>query len=127
MNMSLNRDFRPNKKKQNGKQYSSCWDGSLRAVATGSTLLHRFLFWTAGLKGLSTVFISGTLRERGFFTSDVDAEKSKYEHEEFLTSETETYNLPYIESLAKQIAFIKYLPFIQGVKDIKSKGDAVVT
>ena len=41
--------------KQIGKQYGSWWDGSLRAVSSGSTLFTRYLFWSVGRKGLTFI------------------------------------------------------------------------
>ena len=69
------------------------------------------------------LFFTGTMRERGFFTADSDALRNKYDHEEYLTTEAEAYNLPHLELVVKRLPFLRYLPFIQNINVIKSDGD----
>lgn len=67
--------------------------------------------------------VRGTLRERGFFTADSDGVKNKYEHDEYLTTESEAYSLPYVETCIKHLPFLRHLPFIQSVNVRKADGD----
>ena len=62
------------------------------------------------------------MRERGFFTADSDAMRNKYDHDEYLTTEAEAYNLPHIEPLIQRIPCLRYLPFIQQI-NVKKAGD----
>ena len=66
------------------------------------------------------------MRERGFFTADSDAMRNKYDHEEYLTTEAEAYNLPHIEAFIRWIPCLRYLPFIQQINVKKTDGDVIL-
>ena len=80
------------------------------------------MYDTTGKRCLRTslyifLIVSGTLRERGIRDPSDGAEKNKYEHEEFLTTESGAYDLPYIDAIRRRLPFLKYLPFIQPIND----------